>query len=1092
MASPNTKTKETSAIKSRQKFEGHTEGVWGIIHLPDRQRIITCSLDGSLRVWSLKSGKQIGEDWRDGESEVKSIALSPDGKNVASGSQDGAVRLWDIDTCKVIAKWKGHTQKVVSVCWSRDGRRVLSGSEDGTARQWDVEKGETILELIETGHTAAAVWAVMYSPDMTLIATGGRDGPSTARKFLESSVKIWDAETGKLVTTLKGHNDSVRCLAWTKDGKTLVSGSYDDSIRTWDTAKWEQTAVLEGHTHGGLFAIAISPNDRILASASYDKTARLWNLENGQPVSSPLQHAESVDSVSFSENGQLLVTGCRDKNVYSWDVAAILREAGLNDLLLDPKANKWAFRANATRRLIQQRPSAYRQGFFDGVPPAHSSARSRPHPPGSTFISRLFHRSPSDAHDTSPSSPLDWARSLLKWRGQNCEGSELQRHSPAVVEVPYAKGKRRNACAREVAPAKQKQKMKPLHLKNPPAGSSQLPKPNVAKPSPQPQAADSLSTTPGNATTATTSTPSCPDIMIRQAGLWTRFWLLICSIIPAARPWLLRDLLVLKFYSSMASPTVKTKETSAITPCQKFEGHTDFVWGAIHLPDRQRIITCSWDGSLRVWNLKSGKQIGEDWRDGKSRVQIIVLSPDGKKVVSGCEDGTVRLWDIDTCKVIAKWMGHTQDVVSICWSRDGRRVLSGSNDGTARQWNVESGETILEPIVTGHTAVWAVVYSPDMTLIATGGIDGPLTISTEEKPVQCSVKIWDTKTGKLVTTLKGHTLNVRCLAWTADGKTLISGSFDHSIRTWDTTKWEQTAILEEHTDSVMTISISANGRILASASFDETVQLWNLDNGKPIGSPLQHAESVDHVSFSEDGKLLATGCRDKNAYTWDVAAIVKEAGLDDLLSDSKANKSAHHVDATRSPVQRRPPAYQVPHGFFDGVPPAHSAARSHPHSSAPPGSTFLSRLFHRSPSSANDTLPSSPLNWVRNRLKWRRQSNEGTELQGHSLAIVEVPYAKGKRRNASARETRKTKPLRSKISTTGNSQLLNNGTQIQPSSQAQAADSSLSTTPAIDNATAAATSTPSRPQATIRDVGLWTRFWLFIGCISPEYTDGDH
>jgi WD40 repeat protein len=287
-------------------------------------------------VWNVKSGKQIGEDWRDGDSGVYSIALSPDWKKVVSGSEDGAVRLWDIDTCKVVKKWTGHTGTVWSVCWSRDGRRVLSGSHDGTARQWEVESGETIPEPIETGHYY--VWAVVYSPDMTLIATGGLD----ARDDNEHPIKIWDAKTGKLVATLKGHTDQVMGLAWTKDGKILISGSNDSSIRTWNTTNWKQTAVLLEHT-GTVTALAISPNDRILASASFDKTARLWNLDNGQPISSPIQHADYVNCVSFSAGGKRLATGCEDKNAYIWDIAAILREAGFDDLLLDPKVSCQAF-----------------------------------------------------------------------------------------------------------------------------------------------------------------------------------------------------------------------------------------------------------------------------------------------------------------------------------------------------------------------------------------------------------------------------------------------------------------------------------------------------------------------------------------------------------------------------------------------------------------------------------------------------------------------------------------------------------------------------------------------------------------------------
>jgi len=120
----------------------------------------------------------------------------------------------------------------------------------------------------------------MFSPDSTLIATGGKTSK-------DERIKIWDANTGKLVAILKGHTRSVECLAWTADGITLISGSNDETIRTWNTSTWQQLAVLTGHT------IAISPNGRILASASYDDTARLWNLENGQPIGSPLRHPKA-------------------------------------------------------------------------------------------------------------------------------------------------------------------------------------------------------------------------------------------------------------------------------------------------------------------------------------------------------------------------------------------------------------------------------------------------------------------------------------------------------------------------------------------------------------------------------------------------------------------------------------------------------------------------------------------------------------------------------------------------------------------------------------------------------------------------------
>jgi WD40 repeat protein len=227
--------------------------------------------------------------------------LSPNGKRVVSGSEDGAVRLWDLDTGKVIAKWTEHTRNIRSVCWNRDYERVVSGYFDGTARVWDVESGKTVLE-IESGLNE--VWEAIYSPDTTMIAIGG---DSEEKEF----ISIWNANTGKLVTKLKGHTQRVKCLAWTPDGTALISGSFDYSVRTWNTTTWQQIAVLTDHYHyvyDGA-AIAISSNGRILASASWIGEVQLWDFQNGQPIGSSLlaQRAYYVmNSMSFSIDGKLL------------------------------------------------------------------------------------------------------------------------------------------------------------------------------------------------------------------------------------------------------------------------------------------------------------------------------------------------------------------------------------------------------------------------------------------------------------------------------------------------------------------------------------------------------------------------------------------------------------------------------------------------------------------------------------------------------------------------------------------------------------------------------------------------------------------
>jgi len=210
---------------------------------------------------------------------------------------------------------------------------------------------------------------------------------------------------------------------------------------------------------------------------------------------------------------------------------------------------------------------------------------------------------------------------------------------------------------------------------------------------------------------------------------------------------------------SISDASTDMKNTSETQPYQTMRGHHYYVVGVAHLHDEWHIVTCAWDGTLRLWDRESGAQIGNDWRDDgdDARVCTIALSPNGMTLASGSADGTMRLWDVEMKKVIAKWTGRTRLSYSVCWSANGKHVASGFNDGTMKMWNVESGETGLGPIKTGHKRVYAVVYSPDISKIAMGGSD------------EDAIKIWDARTGELLSTLRQDS-RVWSLAWTLDQK----------------------------------------------------------------------------------------------------------------------------------------------------------------------------------------------------------------------------------------------------------------------------------------------------------------------------------
>jgi WD40 repeat protein len=127
-------------------------------------------------------------------------------------------------------------------------------------------------------------------------------------------------------------------------GKKLISGSLGP-IRIFDTATWQQIGVLEGHTDY-VIGISLSSDNRLLASASWDRTARLWNLDTNLQVGPPLHHEQSLYSAALSPDGKVLVTACENNNAYAWDVYSILKEAGTEDLLSIPNVILRFFRNN--------------------------------------------------------------------------------------------------------------------------------------------------------------------------------------------------------------------------------------------------------------------------------------------------------------------------------------------------------------------------------------------------------------------------------------------------------------------------------------------------------------------------------------------------------------------------------------------------------------------------------------------------------------------------------------------------------------------------------------------------------------------------
>jgi WD40 repeat protein len=330
---------------------GHKRPIISLAISSDSSRIVSGSLDRTMRVWDGRTYEEIG--LCEHEDEVNSVTFSPDSGLIASGSDDCTVWIWNARTLEKVTHLTGHKGLVSSVAFFPDGTRIASASWDCTVRIWDTRTYEPLHVLQCSGQ----VFAIAISPDSTRLALGeytsgtegilrmfdiltlaeqakvnicsgaffpwaiafSLGGNLIASGTASGAIQVWDASHLSSIATITGHHAQVMSIVFSSDGSQIVSGSADGTVRIRPVASSaEQLAPIPGHD-ACVNQVVFSSDGLRLVSGSDDKTVRIWNGLTCEELAVLYGHEDVVRTVAYSPDGSRVISGSHDYTVRVWD-----------------------------------------------------------------------------------------------------------------------------------------------------------------------------------------------------------------------------------------------------------------------------------------------------------------------------------------------------------------------------------------------------------------------------------------------------------------------------------------------------------------------------------------------------------------------------------------------------------------------------------------------------------------------------------------------------------------------------------------------------------------------------------------------------